>query len=81
MGCNFLKVFSLYLLNNCMQLRKEILFLYLLLIVSVGVIIAADQPRETPVKKPNVKCCKIPGAVPPALPLNTITEGILRYKA
>lgn len=66
-----------------MQLKKEILLFYILLIVSAGVIIAADkeQPQKLPVKKAGLKCCKLPKPSPSAAPLNTITEGILRYKA
>ncbi len=66
-----------------MQLKKEILLFYILLIVSVGVIIAADkeQSQKLPVKKPGLKCCNLPKPSPSAAPLNTITEGILRYKA
>jgi hypothetical protein len=64
-----------------MQLRKEILLFYILIIVSAGVIIAADQPQKQAVKKPAIKCCTINRVRPSAAPLNTITEGILRYKA
>ena len=68
-----------------MLLKKEIVLFYLLILVSAGVIIAADQPstKKTP-KKPGVKCCNINKQAPQqrtALPLNYITEGILRLKA
>ena len=66
-----------------MRLKKEILLFYFLILVSAGIIIAADAPQ--PVgneKKPVSKCCKISRpSSPSAAPLNTITEGILRGKA
>jgi hypothetical protein len=64
-----------------MQFKKEILLFYTLIALSAGVIIAADQPEKKKVKKVCVKCCKITQPSPSAAPLNTITEGILRYKA
>ncbi|RYF86255.1 MAG: hypothetical protein EOO03_12070 [Chitinophagaceae bacterium] len=58
---------------------------YCLIVVSAGVIIAADQPATKPIpKKPGVKCCKLNkegNKKAPAQPLNYITEGIFRYKA
>ena len=63
-----------------MQIKKEILFFYVLILISAGVIIAADQPTKAEIKQ-DVKCCKLPRQAPSAAPLNTITEGILRYKA
>ena len=68
-----------------MPLKKEILLFYSLIVVSAGVIIAADQPgRTTLPKKPGTKCCKInkEGSRKKASPaLNYITEGIFRFKA
>lgn len=64
-----------------MQPKKEILFFYILIVISTGVIIAAEQPPGHTIKKSPVKCCKISRPAPSAAPLNTITEGILRYKA
>jgi len=68
-----------------MPLKKEILLFYTLIIVSAGVIIAADQPERRPAeKKPGVKCCKInkqDAQKKTTPPLYYITEGILRFKA
>jgi len=64
-----------------MQLRKDILLFYLLIIVSLGVIIAADKPVEkTRPNKVGAKCCTLPGPIRSSMPLNTITEGIFRIK-
>lgn len=67
-----------------MLLKKEILLFYTLIILSAGVIIAADQPeRKTLEKKPGVKCCKInkQDAKKKTTPLYHISEGIIRFKA
>lgn len=67
-----------------MLLKKEILLFYVLIIVSAGVIIAADQPNRNAAKKPAVKCCKLnpqPAPQKSTPPLYYITEGILRFKA
>lgn len=65
-----------------MRLKKEILLFYFLILVSAGIIIAADAPQHKGnEKKPATKCCKISRPSPSAAPLNTITEGILRGKA
>jgi hypothetical protein len=68
-----------------MQLKKEMFIFYSLLIVSAGVIIAADQPQKNVLKKESIKCCcapkAAPDAIPSASPLNIITEGLLRFKA
>jgi len=70
-----------------MQLKKEILLFYMLILICAGVIIAAEKPQgkegvkngKEDAKKPATKCCKI--SRPSAAPLNTITEGILRGRA
>lgn len=68
-----------------MPLKKEILLFYTLIVVSAGVIIAADKPDSKPVeKKQGVKCCKLnkSGSEKKTTPpLYYITEGILRFKA
>ena len=68
-----------------MQLRKEILIFYALILVSAGVIIAADKPEKKVYnKKPGVKCCKLPKnqkANQPAPPIYYITDGLFRLKA
>lgn len=69
-----------------MLLKKEILLFYTLIIVSAGVIIAADRSPEviSTDKKPCVKCCKTPRikkADQTTPPLYYITEGLFRYKA
>ncbi len=65
-----------------MHLRKDILLFYLLVVISVGVIIAADQPVQQGVpKKAGVKCCKLPKATGTTMPLNTLAEGIFRINA
>ncbi len=68
-----------------MPFKKEILLFYALILVSAGVLIAADQPESKPVKKtPGIKCCKLnkEGAKKKTTPpLYYITEGILRFKA
>ncbi len=64
-----------------MQPKKEILLFYILIVISAGVIIAAEQPQIHAIKKSPVKCCKISRPAPSSAPLNTITESILRYKA
>lgn len=64
-----------------MQLKKEMLIFYSLLIASVGVIIAAEQPQKNIFKKKSIKCCSAPKTAPSAAPLNIITEGLLRFKA
>lgn len=68
-----------------MLLKKEILLLYTLVLVSAGVLVAADQPERKPAeKKPGVKCCKLnkkDAQKKTTPPLYYITEGILRFKA
>ena len=68
-----------------MRLKKEIILFYTLIIVSAGVIIAADQPNpKTIEKKPGVKCCKInkeEGKQKTTPALHYITDGIMRFKA
>jgi len=68
-----------------MLFKKEILLFYALILVSAGVLIAAEQPERKQVqKKPGVKCCKLnkQGAKKRTTPpLYYITEGILRFKA
>ncbi|MBC7868110.1 MAG: hypothetical protein H7X88_11310 [Gloeobacteraceae cyanobacterium ES-bin-316] len=64
-----------------MQLKKEILLFYILILVSAGIIIAAEQPNADLPKKPVIKCSKATQSSPSAAPSNTITEGLLRYKA
>lgn len=68
-----------------MPLKKEILLFYVLIIVSAGVIIAADQPvKEVEPKKPGIKCCNLNkqgNKKKTTPPLYYITEGILRFKA
>jgi hypothetical protein len=68
-----------------MPLKKEILLFYVLIIVSAGVIIAADQPvKKAAPKSPGVKCCRInkqDTQKKTTPPLYYITEGILRFKA
>ena len=65
-----------------MQLNKEMLIFYSLLIASAGIIIAAEQPSQKNVfKKESIKCCSAPMDIPAASPLNIITEGLLRFNA
>jgi hypothetical protein len=64
-----------------MQLKKEMLIFYSLLIASAGVIIAAEQPQKNVFKKESIKCCRAPKAAPSDAPLNIITESLLRFKA
>ncbi len=64
-----------------MQLKKEIALLYILILVSAGVIVAAEKPEKKAAGKPAVKCCTIPKPAPSATPLNTITPGPFPYKA
>lgn len=69
-----------------MLLKKEILLFYTLIIVSAGVIIAADRRPGTTSKgqKPCTKCCKAPKikkADQTTPPLYYITEGLFRFKA
>jgi hypothetical protein len=69
-----------------MLLKKEILLFYTLIVVSAGVIIAADRsPEKISIeKKPCPKCCKAPKskkADQTTPPLYYITEGIFRFKA
>ncbi len=65
-----------------MQLRKDILLFYLLIVVSVAVIAAAEKPaNKTAHKKAGVKCCKLPTGARSSLPLNLLAEGIFRINA
>ena len=68
-----------------MQIKKEILLFYVLILVFAGIVIAADQPTgATNTSKPRVKCCNInDGRLPKdsVPPLYFITEGLLRFKA
>lgn len=61
-----------------MRLKKEILLFYTLLIVSTGILIAADQVPCKEIKAP-VKCCKQVNPAKATSPWNFITEGILRF--
>jgi hypothetical protein len=63
-----------------MQIRKEILFFYLLILFSAGVIVAAEQPEAAPVIKKCAKSCK-PKTPVKTPPLNPITESFLLHKA
>jgi len=63
---------------TAMQLKKEILLFYTLLIISAGVLIAAERiPLKEP--KATMKCCKRPQPAKSTSPLNFITEGILHF--
>lgn len=69
-----------------MQIKKQILIFYVLVLASAGVIIAAEQPGakqpgSAPASPCQIKCCKtIPSATP--LPsLKVPAEGFMRYKA
>jgi hypothetical protein len=64
-----------------MQPKKEILLCYLLILLSAGVIIAAEQPTAKKVGVPCTKSCSNPVKKSSPAPLNFITEGIFRYKA
>jgi hypothetical protein len=69
-----------------MLLKKEILLFYTLIIVSAGVIIAADRrPEKKSIeKKPCPKCCNAPviqKTDQTAPPLYYITEGLFRFVA
>jgi hypothetical protein len=63
-----------------MQVRKEILFFYLLILFSAGVIVAAEHPKEVPATEKCAKNCK-PKTPVKTPPLNPITEGFLLHKA
>lgn len=69
-----------------MRLRKEIILFYALILASVGVIVAADQPDAaapaTPLQTPQetpVKCSKL--MEKSVSPVNYISEGFMRLKA
>lgn len=73
-----------------MRLRKEIILFYALILASVGVIVAADQPdaaapaipQQTPQQAPQeipVKCSKL--MEKSVSPVNYISEGFMRLKA
>jgi len=70
-----------------MRFKKEILLFYTMIVLSAGVIIAADQPAvcaPSPQRSSNPKCSGVdlPAAKKPANPpLYYITEGLLRFKA
>ena len=68
-----------------MLLRKEILIFYTLILVSAGVIIAAEKPAaKVSSKKPGVKCCKLPKnqkADQSTPSMYYITDGLFRLKA
>ena len=68
-----------------MRLRKEILIFYALILVSAGVIIAAEKPEKKVFNKnPAVKCCKLPKTQTPdqSTPsMYYITDGLFRLKA
>lgn len=67
------------------MLRKEIVLFYTLILVSAGIIIAAERPEKKTIKKISpTKCCKLPAKKTTDLPAPAhyyITEGLLRLKA
>ena len=67
------------------MLRKKIVLFYTLILLSAGVIIAAEGPEKKSIKKPSpTKCCKLPAKKTtdqPAPAHYYITEGLLRSKA
>lgn len=70
------------------MLRKEIVLFYTLILVSAGVIIAAERPEKKSIKKsPPTKCCKLPAKKRTDHPTPVqyyhyyLTEGLLRLKA
>ncbi len=67
-----------------MQFKKEMILLYLLILLSVGYIIAAEPSiYKTPEKKPATKpqCCSKPGKNKPVSPLNFLSQSMLHVKA
>jgi len=65
-----------------MQLRKDILLFYVLILASAGVIIAADQPVKKVIPTKNgVKCSILPKPTSSPMPLNILKQGILHFKA
>ena len=65
-----------------MRLRKDILLFYLLVLVSVGVLIAADPAvRKGLPGKTEARDFVLPMRVSSPMPMNTLTEGILHVNA
>jgi hypothetical protein len=64
-----------------MQPKKEMLLLFVLILLSTGIIISAEVPSGKKMPGRPAKCCKMASPSPSAAPLNTITEGILKGRA
>lgn len=67
-----------------MPFKKEMILLYLLVLLSVGYIIAAEPSINKPSKsKPALKpqCCTKPGKTKSGSPLNFLSQSMLHVKA
>lgn len=67
-----------------MPFKKEMILFYLLILLSVGYIIAAEPSiNKTPETKPVIKpqCCLKPGNNKPVSPLNFLSRSMLHLKA